>query len=93
MSTPKEQFLETLKPEENFRGIVLSSVFQRAITYSLAEFVSLKPAPNEDELRGANRFLDIFKNIAEPGKKPARFPDETSAGRFTSRNEGRRKRW
>lgn len=72
---PKLQFLEQEKTAKDFRAIVESQPFQSALLYSLAQF-SLSTR-SQEQLIGANAFIQILTDIGRTVVEPAEFPDKT----------------
>jgi len=51
-----------------------SEEMQLAIIFSLAEFIGRNPTT--EQISGANVFVDIFRNIAEPPQSRGKFVDK-----------------
>lgn len=72
--SPKSQFLATLSPQSNFRGLIRSNDVQNALTCALAEVALTNPTA--EEIRGATKFINTFLNIAEEAKPIGGVPDK-----------------
>lgn len=73
---PRKVFTDRLadKPEWNFRSLVASDMVHTSITSALAQ-LAISNASAE-QLSGANNFVRIWLNLAEPINPPKEFPDK-----------------
>ena len=73
-ASPKSRFLEQEKLAGQFLDVVDSEAFQRASELAMISLMEeLKPTDTLDYVRGAQRFLEILKNLPEkPKPLPAR---------------------
>lgn len=74
---PQADFFSQEENSKAFRQIVRTSMFQSAITHSLAAFAL--SGPSQEQLSGANTFLRVFLNLAEPPEERGQFPDKSAA--------------
>jgi hypothetical protein len=74
MIDPKQQFLSKLPAESNFRNMVMSDVFQSALTLSYAQLALDTRSP--EHLEGAKKFMEILTNIGTPSAPPVSFPEK-----------------
>jgi hypothetical protein len=73
---PEQLFRDWLEKNQefNFRGLVAGTGIQNSLSAALASLAAKKPTA--EELKGANRFIDIWLNLGEPPKPPAEFPNK-----------------
>jgi hypothetical protein len=74
MIEPKQQFLSQLPAESNFRNVIISDVFQRALILSFTQLAIETISP--EQLKGAKRFVEILTDIGTPSAPPKDFPDK-----------------
>jgi len=75
-TSPKARFLEQDKLAGQFLDVVDSEAFQRATELAMLSLMEeLKPDDTLDFVRGAQRFLEILKNMPE---KPKPMPQRSS---------------
>ena len=72
--SPKQRFLQEDRLAKQFLDVVDSEAFQRATELAMLALVAEVPANGTMEfVRGADRFLEILRNLPEPAKPlPAR---------------------
>jgi len=76
MITPKALFLKLHKDDAaKLAAAVNESWMQRAITYTLAD-LSSRGLSNE-QLNGANTFIDVLTSLADEPKEPAQMPEKS----------------
>ncbi len=73
-ASPKSRFLAEKNLAKQFLDVVDSEAFNRACEMAMLTLVSEVPANGTMEfIRGADRFLEILRNLPEPAKEvPAR---------------------
>lgn len=73
--SPKDLFLGLTEIPGGWRNVSRSNVMATALTYALAEFATT--CPSSEQMKGAQNFVDIFLNLAEPKGQPRPpFPDK-----------------
>ncbi len=77
-NSPKARFLAETKLAQQFLDVVDSEAFTRATELAMLALIDELPAnASMDWLQGADRFLEILRNLPEPSKEP---PKRTSYG-------------
>ena len=72
MQSPKARFLAEAKLAQQFLDVVDSEAFKRACELSMIALIAEMPADGTLEfIRGADRFLEILRNLPEPVKPVA----------------------
>lgn len=73
---PRKVFTDRLadKPEWNFRSLAASDMVHTSIAIALALLASGNASA--EQLSGANNFVRIWLNLAEPVNPPKEFPDK-----------------
>ncbi len=69
---PKARFLEQKALQKQFLDTVVSESFLRATEYAMLELIR-EPDITPEHIKGADRFLEILRNLPEEAKPlPAR---------------------
>lgn len=73
--SPKENFLQLEESAKGWRNVVRNNLTTTALTYALAEFAT--DNPSSEQLAGAQNFIKVLLNLAEPKSAPrGPFPDK-----------------
>lgn len=71
MSNPRSLFYGNPDLAKWHKSLVNSDTFDVAVTYAMAEFAS--EIPSADKMAGAQRFLQVFRELSTKLEEPTRF--------------------